>query len=202
MKRAWDYAKFIGKEYTPLAAGNITREIKEKMPAAEIIGTEFGLTPAPADLKKTAAERLATELQGQRLPQAASTRAQRERQVLRRELEKKMRSGDPWQPFAQQGIDDGTLTEADLVYSANRVLGLPLDRTFRRMQLTDAVKVYNVGNAEEKARLWPILKDRVDNNPQQIQNAMEKMDAEQKRKFAKVLLEILQAPPPPAPPGK
>jgi hypothetical protein len=69
------------------------------------------------------------------------------------------------------------------------------------MQISDAVKVYNVGNADEKRRMWPILKKRLDENPKQIQNAMDKMDAAQKKKFANTLLKILQTPPPAAPPG-
>jgi hypothetical protein len=202
LKRAYEYTKFIAKDMAPFSARNIAKMVHEGMPQAEIAGTMIGLVPAPADLKKTSAERLATELQGKRLPQASSTIAQREKQVARRELERQMRAGGKWQQVAQQGINDGTLTEDDLVYSANRAVGLPLDRTFKRMQIADAIKVYNVGNADEKGRLWPILKDRIENNPQQVQNAMGRMDAAQKKKFAAALLEILQSPPPSPPPGQ
>jgi len=62
--------------------------------------------PAPSDIKKTSAERLSTQIMSENLPKA-STREQKERQDQRRELERRIRTQDHWEPFAQQQMDTG-----------------------------------------------------------------------------------------------
>jgi hypothetical protein len=197
MKRAYDYTVFLAKQYSPFSWSNIAREYRLGFQPSEIAGTFFGFLPAPADIKKTSAERLATTLTAQRLPKSSNTREERDRQVNRRELERRMRTESSWQEYAQKQLEAGTLSQDDLYYAADRAAGLPLDRTFRRMRIADALKVWEVASDEEKQRLRPIFKEKVESNSEQIMS----LPAKERTKVARQILQILNEPTSAAPPG-
>lgn len=197
IKRALDTAKFVGTQYSPFSWSNVARERKLGFPLSEQALTMVGFVPAPADIKKTPAERLATEIMAENLPKRSNTREERERQDRRRELERKIRVQDNWESYAQQALDEGALSENDIVYAMDRASGLPLDRSFQRMRLADAVKVYRVATSEEKRRLKQLFAEKVDRNVDQI----EALPAAQRKKLAQQIMEILNEPIPTAPPG-
>ena len=198
IKQAMDTAKFVGTQMTPFSWQNISRERKLGFPISEQIGTAVGFIPAPADIKKTSAERLATDIMAERLPKRSSTREEKEHQVRMRELERRIRTQDDWRPVAQQALDEGALSESDILHAVDRASGLPLDRTFDRMTLEDAMRVYRVANNEEKGRLKAIFASKVERNADRIAA----LPAEKRKRLANEILEIMNEKVPEPPPGR
>jgi hypothetical protein len=198
MKRATDYTAFLVKQYHPLSWDKIARERRLGFPMSEQALTLAGFVPAPSDIKKTSAERLSTQIMSENLPQRASTREQKERQDQRRELERRIRTQDHWEPFAQQQMDTGALSEQDILYAVDRAAGLPLDRSVQRMRLEDAVKVWKLATPEEKRRLKPIFAQKAESAADRLGSLPEK----QRKKLATQILEILNEQVPNPPPGE
>ena len=187
LKKAFDYTKFIVEQYHPFSWDKISRERKLGFPLSEQALTMVGFVPAPSDIKKTAAERMATKIMSENLPQRATTREQRERQDQRRELERRIRTQDHWESFAQSQMDSGVLSDSDILFAVDRAAGLPLDRSFQRMKLEDSIKVYRLATTEEKRRLKPLFAQKAENAAERLQGMPEK----QRKKLAEGILEIL-----------
>jgi len=196
MKKVISQTEFMAKQFEPFSWTNIKREQDLNFPISEQVGTFFGFIPAPADLKKTRAEMIATQVMAENLPQKPTTQEEHERQLLRRELERRIRINDHWEDFAREHLADDTLSQLDIEYAADRASGLPLDRSFRRMKIEDALRVYEAANNTERARLRPILSEKVDRNIDKI----EALPGKQRERIAHKLLTLLgeepAAPPP------
>lgn len=187
MKRALDYTTFIVKQYHPFSWDKIARERNLNFPISEQALTMVGFVPAPSDIKKTAAERMATKIMSENLPQRATTREQRERQDQRRELERRIRTQDHWEQFAQSQIDTGALSDDDILFAVDRAAGLPLDRSFQRMKLEDSIKVYRLATVEEKRRLKPLFAQKAENAVDRLRG----MPENQRKKISGEIMEII-----------
>jgi hypothetical protein len=198
MKKMGEYAQFLIKQYNPFSVTNIMRERKLGFPLSQQLLTVGGFIPAPSDIKKTAAERLTSDIMAANLPRRPSTREERERQDARRELERKIRMQDNWEDYARTSINSGALSDDDILYSVDRAAGLPLDRSFARMRLKDSVRVWKVASTEEKRRLKPLLETKIENSADKL---MELPDA-QRRKLMEQLWGMLNEQLPAPPPGR
>jgi hypothetical protein len=188
MKQAIDYTTFLVKQYTPFSWANISKQAKRGEPASSLAMSFAGFIPAPADAKKTPAEVLATKIMAGQLPKRAISQEEREHQLKRQDLERRIRMGEDWMTYARQEQQAGNLSDADITHAIDRARGVPLERSVHRMRITDLVDVYKKGNQKEKDMIREVLRERINKNPGQL----ERLPENKRVPLAKAVLDILK----------
>jgi hypothetical protein len=187
MKRMEDLMKYSLRQVTPFSVTNVKKQYELGARGGELAGTLFGFIPAPSDIKKTRAERIASEMRGKQFTQAPRTPEERERQELRRDLERRIRMNDNWQYHAVQALKEERLTEQEVIHSMEKAGTVPFVMSVKNLPLQDMVKIYKLGTTEEKATIRSIIEYRLTNYPQQFL----RIDKSRKAALAKELREIL-----------
>jgi hypothetical protein len=160
-QKTWDRTKFGLKQAVPFSATN-AQEIFEQggsLPKAIVGG--LGLTPAPGFVGKDKAESMAdTYLQGQ-----APTRTQE--QASARQANARVRSdyysGKIGVGDVRAAASEGKITRANAKTIIQNRNVPPLVSEFKRLDLREALKVYEAGSPEEKARLGIFLRAKMAN---------------------------------------
>ncbi len=193
VKRLFDKTKFVVEQFKPMGVTNIRRMANEKADPHQMIAAFFGIVPTSEEMKKTKAEELATQIMADNLKRRPMTQEGRDTQEKRRDLERKIRQRDPnWEKEALRQINEGELTEADVEYSISRAGSLPLDRSFKNMQIEDALRVLEAASDEEKARLLPVMEQKVNNA---VDNGhFDKMSKSAQKKLADRILKAMVPP--------
>lgn len=156
-----DAARYAAKQAIPLTARNIQRE-RTLGAAPEMQAEQFvGITPAPSDLDQTPAERLASDLIGERIGGEPGRPADAaERRDLRQSLARALRQGKAVPKEVTDAIRAGKLTSRDLKDAYRTAHENPLQNQFLRLPIGDALKVYKAASAEERAKLRGMLKKK------------------------------------------
>lgn len=115
----------------------------------------FGITPAPASVKKTKAENLAAEYVANNLGDKSVTPEQFETSQQKRQALNAMRKGD-FGP-ASDALAQGKISAKDFASLSKRSVSTPLQDSFKRLNLNQAEKVYSVATEQEKESLLPLL---------------------------------------------
>jgi hypothetical protein len=187
MKRMHDTMNYALRQATPFSVTNIQKQRKLGAGPGELAGTLFGFIPAPSDIKKTRAERMASEMRGRQFSQSPRTPEERERQELRRDLERRVRMNDNWQYHAMQALREDRLTENEIVHSLEKAGTVPFVMSVKNLPLQDLVRVYKFGTDQEQATIKTIIAYRLEHNPQQFM----RVDKSKKPELAKQLHAIL-----------
>jgi hypothetical protein len=150
-----DAVKHVGKGFEPFGIRNL-----ERNPAASTrskVEQFVGITRAPAALERTGAERLATELMREQIPEGGRTHEQAARRDAEREIAQLARQGKEYADKARDYLKRGVLTERDLRDTFRDLGTPPLERTFNRLSLESALRVWEKASAEERRGLRPML---------------------------------------------
>ncbi len=155
--QAKDVAKFIGKQFEPRSIENLQRE-KELGASPAALGEQFGgISPAPADLDLSPAERMARELSAAHGSVGGRTQEQAERSKLRHELTRSLRSGKGASLAIIEARKAGTLSREDLAESLRAARRTPLQNSFNGLGIDDAYRVYVAASADERKEIRPML---------------------------------------------
>jgi hypothetical protein len=170
-----DEAKYAVGEFTPFGARNIERDLKLGMSPVRAAQSEIGITPAPAALEKTRAERLAAELAQSSIPAGGRTREQAERREAEREIARRVRAGQAYADQARDYLQRGVMTSRDLHEALQWARLKPLAAELQHMSLADALKVWGVATPEERRELRGLLAKKaraLKNEPPEVERTL------------------------------
>jgi hypothetical protein len=146
--------KFTVKAFIPFWMKGTSKEFERGGSIAAMAAPLIGIMPAPADLNKTEAERLASQLVSDRMPKGTKTQEQFERSQLVQHLTGLARRD---KAQAQQEIRQAlksreiTMLQAQHVFQNARLA--PIQVAFKRLSYEEAQRVYEVATEEEKRKL-------------------------------------------------
>jgi hypothetical protein len=146
--------KFVAKSFIPFWMKGAAKELERGGSIANMAAPLIGIMPAPADLNKTKAERLASELVQARMPQGSKTQEQFELSQLIQHLTGLARRD---KAQAHQEVREAmknkqiTMLQARHVFQNARLA--PIQIAFKRLSYEEAQRVYEVATDEEQKHL-------------------------------------------------
>jgi hypothetical protein len=153
--QAADTAKFVGKQFEPRSIENALRERKLGASPGDQAEQFFGLSPAPADLNQSPAERLAHTLAAH--DNAPRTAESAERRDLRQSLSRSLKQNKGVPADVIEARRTGKLTKRDVAEAFRAARETPLQRAFGGLSVGDAAAVYAKATGAEKRTLQPLL---------------------------------------------
>ena len=165
MKELLQLAEYTGKGFIPFSIRGIIKNIDEQAGLMNTLMPMIGITPAPSDINKTPAEKLAEEMIRERIPAGTRTKEDYDATQLKKAAVRAMKQGNG--PKAQE-IIKGLLQSGDLSLKG---VG-PLMEQAKHPYLYNLVnhlqdyaavhKVYELASPAERAQLDPLImkKDR------------------------------------------
>ena len=157
IKQLLSMAEHIGKTAMPFGVRQVQRSNEQGLSARDKVMPFFGLVPAPSALNESKAERLARELQKERLPRGARSQEQADRSKLKRELGRSIARGEGIGAAAKAAVVSGELTTRDALTAAKAGKQSSLQRSFNGLPIDDALKVWAVADEDERQQLRPML---------------------------------------------
>lgn len=156
-----DVAKNAGKDTTPFAIQGLMKQRERGGSITKQILPFIGLTPAPASLENTDAEQLAGDLTGEKQSGQPRTKAQAEKSTLKRQLSRELKLGHDVADQIAKAQEAGLLSSRDASDIRSRADHTYLENTVKRLSAPDAIKVYEVANDEEQARLKDLVQGKI-----------------------------------------
>lgn len=160
VQQAGDLAKFVASQFLPFSI----RNAQQRGAAGEGIAKQgqsfFGVTPAPASVDRTKAEKIISEYFQRVSPSGGRTQEQADAAALRRDLLARGRRGEAVFPDLARAVRDKKLTprqaaniRRDMQFSASVT-------AFKKLPLEVAEKAYAAGTRDEQARWKPLLLEK------------------------------------------
>lgn len=157
--KATELARFAGKEALPFGIRNAMEQSKQGAPLSNKLQSFVGITPAPRSINQTKAERLASQLVQQRIPQGGRTQEQADRSDLERQITRDLKLHKDVRSEAVQALRDGKISAKELVQTIKDSKLTPLERSVEHLDANDLLKVYNVATPDEQRMLRvPLIK--------------------------------------------
>ena len=154
-KKGMEVMAHFAKAFEPFTARNIKRELDLGQSPAKALSSFVGITPAPADVNKTPAELLASEIYGRNRPIGGKTQAEADRSTLLAKIRNAMAHGNN-QP-AVEALSKGDISPSDLKNISKQSHVQPLIRLTYRMSISDTIHVWDKADDAEKQLLRPVL---------------------------------------------
>ena len=158
MMQLVEVAGFTAKAFVPFWMKGAAKEYERGGSVASMAAPLIGVMPAPADMNKTAAEKLASELLRERMPNATKTKEQFEQSQRVMLLTSKMRKGAAG--ARQEVLDalrDRKITKLQAMHIFHNAKLAPIQVAFKRLSYPEALRVYELADEREKRLLRPIL---------------------------------------------
>lgn len=157
MQQLLDVLAHVGKTMEPFGVREVQRASEQGLEGRSKVLPFFGLVPAPVALNESKAERLARELQRERLPAGARSQEQAEHSKLKRELGRSISRGEGIGSAAKAAVVGGELTPREALTAAKAGKQTSLQRSFNGLPIEDALKVWAVADDAERRQLRPML---------------------------------------------
>ncbi len=157
MQQLLDVLAHVGKTMEPFGVREVQRASEQGLEGRSKVLPFFGLVPAPVALNESKAERLARELQRERLPAGARSQEQAERSKLKRNLGRSVSRGEGIGAAAKAAVVGGELTTREALTAAKTGKQTSLQRSFNGLPIEDALKVWAVADDAERRQLRAML---------------------------------------------
>jgi hypothetical protein len=166
-KQKVDQVKFVGKSAMPFAVAGIAKLEESRPTTFQYLLPFLGFVPAKAVLTMTPAQLRAAELMRDMMPQGARTKEQAERSQLVGQLMRELKEMNPdWDKHIQAALDNQKLLPADRK-RIMRSQGLtPMQYQVIKLDVTAAMRVWDLANAQEREQLLPIIRKKVHTSKQ------------------------------------
>lgn len=163
----------------------------------------LGFTKAPYYIEQSKAQQLAYDLMGEYLPEKPRTKQEFERAKKIKDYSDQFkvairRNDETKKTEIINGLQadtvSGKLYMSDIDKFVRKIGGEPLENTVKKLQLKDAMQVWNVASPEEKEKLTLIMADKIiglaSDHPEEYQHLAPRIEAilneiEKKQKYAK-----------------
>lgn len=146
--------KFTAKAFIPFWMKGAAKEYERGGSIAAMAAPLIGIMPAPADLNKTEAERLASEMVQARMPKGTKTQEQFERGQLIQHLSGLARR-DPVEARKEirQALQEQKINGLQARHIMQNARLAPIQVAFKRLSFEEAQRVYEVATEAEKKKL-------------------------------------------------
>ncbi len=148
-RQIYDLGVHAGKAFEPLGFRNIERQRQVGEPWSKAAASFVGITPAPKGVNQTAAEQMANEYVRQQIPIGSRTKEQAEESRFKSDLRRQYLKGNK-EPM-QEAYKTGKLTNREVKSLVTK--DTPLQRSFSRLPVDKAMKVFEIATPEEKETL-------------------------------------------------
>ncbi len=176
MRQIIDSALYFGKQFIPFSFKYFVEDIER---TAEGRPTRYtmpgrlrafiGITPAPADLKKSETEIFVNRFVSEKMPRGSRTRTEADRQKAVTDMEQMVRLDQDVQPYAQKQIEKGRITERDIEKARARAEVSPVVRKFRQLPWRTALQAYEIAVHDgmvppaDRQQMHEMLVDKIGN---------------------------------------
>ncbi|MGI8656487.1 MAG: hypothetical protein ACR2LC_14870, partial [Pyrinomonadaceae bacterium] len=106
------------------------------------------------------AQKMMRELGASRIPSGARTKEQAAASQFKRDLTRSARTGANVDAQLEQAMNDGKLKPRDAKAITREASETPLQTSFKRLPLSDALKVYAAMNQSERKQVADILETK------------------------------------------
>ncbi|MGH8676923.1 MAG: hypothetical protein ACREUQ_01060, partial [Burkholderiales bacterium] len=152
-----DSVAHAAKSFTPFGFTSYQRAKElETRPAMQWLPF-VGLVPAPASLNQTKAERLAYEIMREKMPEGGRMKEVAERAKILAQVRRRTAQGKELPAEAKKAMEQGRITPQQQATAVAEARFTSLERTFRRLTLEEALKVWAKATPEEREGLRPLL---------------------------------------------
>lgn len=152
-----DSAKHVAKAAEPFGVRNLEQAQEAGQPTAQKVLPFIGITPAPAALERSGAERLAADFARSNIPPGARTKEEARRREEEHNLARMVRQGKKIGPELAKALRSGTVTAAEARRAIATARMDPLAREFETLHIEQALKVWAKATPEERKKLRPWL---------------------------------------------
>jgi ddrB-like ParB superfamily domain/phage-Barnase-EndoU-ColicinE5/D-RelE like nuclease1 len=152
-EQAKQTAGYVAKQFEPRSVENARRERGLGATPGQLAEQFMGLSPAPSDLDRSPAERMAAEITGEKSEGEARSQESDARRELRLSLTRALRANKPVPKDVLDAIKAGTLRSSDIKIARANASHAPLQREFASLSIKDGLKVFRVATPAEKKLL-------------------------------------------------
>lgn len=157
VQQALETLQFLGKQVEPYSFQGIEKQYERGVRGPELIAPMFGLSPAPAYINKSAAERLADEYAATHAGEAPRTRQQFDRSRAIAQVANAIRQHQDVSATVSDLMQKGILARSDLPVIRRHAMQSQLASQVSRITLEQALNVYNKATDNEKQSLRPVV---------------------------------------------
>jgi hypothetical protein len=158
IKQALEELEYVGKQFEPFSSRGVRQLAKSGASPGKTLLPLIGVVPAPADINRTPAERLAEKINNASEPAAPISQQEEDRRLAKSSLVRDLRRND--QPAAMRDIWHDHLSVRDISAARKRAASTPLQNAVRHMTLEQAQRVYAVANAKERQELAGLIAEK------------------------------------------
>jgi hypothetical protein len=152
---------FTVKQYVPFWVRGIQKEQERGGTLAAEALPFVGIMPASAELNRTPAEKMVRQFMVARTPSMTKTSVELDRGKLVTKLTRRMRAGDATvEADIQDAVNNGEISTRAATQIKRDAQFTPLEVGFRRLSLTEAMKVMEKARPEEQDVLAPLLEKK------------------------------------------
>lgn len=155
-QKGLDVLKYAGKAFEPFSSRGYRKLSDEGAPLSKKIQPFFGITPAPAEINMTKAEKLARDIQMDKREVGSRTKDQKEHSDLKRQIFRDLQTKKSPSSLIE-AFKQGKISEKEVKNIVKTSGDSSLERSVKKFELEDALKVYGVSTPEEKSTLIPII---------------------------------------------
>lgn len=152
--------KYTAEQFIPFSVRNYLREKDLGQPTSSAAEQFVGVRPAPADLDKSPAERLAVELAREHMPLGSRTKEQAARHDEENKIRRLARASNAGDEV-RKAIAEGLITPAEARKTVKEAKLDSLSRAFRPMPMDQALQVWKAATPEERKKLRPLLLHKI-----------------------------------------
>lgn len=158
MSKMADQAKFIAQQGTPFAVTGAKRLAEEDSPLLKIALPFIGIVPAKRELTMTPAEAKSAEIIQNSFEVGGRTKEQFERSQLAKQIIREMGQNPmAGQEHLVQAMSGGQISPDRARAIASAATLTPLQWQVKKMTADDAMRVWDLANADERAQIGTLI---------------------------------------------
>lgn len=162
-----DLAQYVGEQFLPFSVRNWQELRKDDTPAWQAALTaSTGVGVAPAYVSKSRAQLLMDQYNADSMPKGSRTKEQAAKSEIKRKIADKLRAGQDLEESDWQG----KLSPGELQETARKANLHPLERSFSRLSIENALNVYNIATDKERDILSVPLTIKYQNAMQSVES--------------------------------
>jgi hypothetical protein len=159
-----DLARYVIAGVHPYSLTGYQKERKSGASFGEAAPAFFGLTPAPASITRSPLRQALVEYQREHMPRAARTKEQAAVSAVRRDIRDAERRHDSEAlQEAEARAREGGLLSSRQIAKVGRAAtaGTGIEQPFKSLPFAEAVRIYKLGDAQERAALRKALRHKI-----------------------------------------
>jgi hypothetical protein len=166
-------AKYTANQIVPFSIKGAKQMLDNGGSWKDALLPQIGLTPAPSDISKSPAERLASEYAKARLPEGAKTQESADKSQLKGNITRDLMKGN--QKTLNNALKEKQITPQEAMLLKTNSKLSPLQRSVERLTVEQAIEVYQQADSGEKTSLKVMIQKKIGNSKESAQQKTQNM---------------------------